>query len=190
MLYGTENHHLGITSAGGVLGLLTGYLAGRLPGTVVTVVDTNPGRAEIAKALGLRFALPGEAPAGQDLVFHASASSSGLATALACAGDGTTVVEMSWYGARAVEVPLGADFHCRRLKLISSQVGTIPAERQARWTFRRRLETALELLADPVLDRLISHRVAFHDLPERLPDILNKSSDVLAALVVYDEPPE
>ncbi|WP_428687156.1 zinc-dependent alcohol dehydrogenase [Roseibium sp.] len=175
---------------GGVLGLLTGYLAGRLPGTVVTVVDTNAGRTDIAGALGLRFAAPQEAPADQDLVFHTSATSAGLATALACAGDGTPVIEMSWYGANGVEAPLGADFHCRRLKLISSQVGTIPLERQARWTFRRRLEVALSLLADPVLDCLISHRVAFHDLPERLPDLLNKSSDVLAALVVYDGNPD
>ncbi len=175
---------------GGVLGLLTAYLAGRLPGAEVTVVDTNERRSEIAGALGIAFAHPEEAPRGQDLVFHTSATPSGLATALACAGDGTSVVEMSWYGANSVLAPLGADFHSRRLKLVSSQVGSIPAERQARWSFRRRLETALALLADPVLDRLISHRVGFRDLPLRLPDLLNKSSDVLAALVVYDGDPD
>jgi len=171
---------------GGVVGLLTAYVAGRLPGSRVTLVDTNPGRAAIAAELGLAFALPQDAPRDQDLVFHASASSNGLATALACAGDGTAVVELSWYGASHVEAPLGADFHCRRLKLVSSQVGTIPPERQARWTYRRRLETALGLLADPALDRLISHRIPFGTLPQRLPDLLNKATDVLAALVVYD----
>ncbi|TYC49287.1 zinc-binding alcohol dehydrogenase [Rhodobacterales bacterium] len=171
---------------GGVVGLLTAYVAGRLPGSKVTLVDVNPARAEIAEALGLAFALPQDAPRGQDLVFHASATAPGLATALACAGDGTAVVEMSWYGANAPEVPLGADFHCRRLRLVSSQVGTIPVDRQARWTYRRRMETALTLLADPVLDRLISHRIEFQDLPETLPAILEKSSDVLTALVVYD----
>ena len=93
---------------------------------------------------------------------------------------------MSWYGDREVAVPLGADFHCRRLKLISSQVGTIPAERQARWTYDRRMNTALALLDDPILDQLISHRVPFHDLPTKLPALLNKASDVLAPVVVYD----
>ncbi len=171
---------------GGVVGLLTAYVAGRLPGSKVTVVDTNPDRAEVAIGLGLEFALPEDAPANQDLVFHTSATSAGLATALACAGDGTSIVELSWYGAHAVTAPLGADFHCRRLKLVSSQVGTIPIDRQARWTYRRRLETALGLLADPALDRLITHKVAFAELPDRLPDLLNKASDVLAALVVYD----
>lgn len=171
---------------GGVVGLLTAYVAGRLPGSKVTLVDTDPRRSAVAEALGLEFALPDAAPRDQDLVFHTSASAPGLATALRCAGDGTAVVEMSWYGATAVEAPLGADFHCRRLRLISSQVGTIPAERQARWTYRRRLETALTLLRDPALDGLISHRLPFDDLPQRLPEVLNRQADVLAALVVYD----
>ncbi|MCK7615549.1 zinc-dependent alcohol dehydrogenase [Roseibium sediminicola] len=171
---------------GGVVGLLTAYVAGRLPGSKVTLVDRYPGRSAVAEALGLGFALPEDAPRDQDLVFHASATSAGLATALQCAGDGTSVVEMSWYGANEVQVPLGADFHCRRLKLVSSQVGTIPVERQARWSYRRRLETAMTLLCDPALDRLISHRLPFADLPQRLPEVLNKASDVLAAVVVYE----
>lgn len=171
---------------GGVVGLLTAYVAGRLPGSKVTLVDRNPGRSAPAEDFGLVFALPEDAPRDQDLVFHASATSAGLATAFQCAGDGTSVVEMSWYGANEVQVPLGADFHCRRLKLVSSQVGTIPVERQARWTYRRRLETALTLLRDPALDRLISHRLPFTDLPQRLPEVLNKASDVLAAVVVYE----
>lgn len=174
---------------GGVVGHLTAYLAARMPGSRVTVVDINPARAAVAEALGAEFALPDSAPRDQDLVFHTSASSEGLATALRCAGDGSAVVEMSWYGSRDVLAPLGADFHCRRLQLVSSQVGTIPAGRQARWTFRRRLETALSLLDDPALDALISHRIPFHELPERLPDLLNRSADVLAALVVYESIP-
>lgn len=174
---------------GGVVGLLTAYVAGQLPGSAVTVIDTNPERAKTAHALGLSFALPQNAPRNQDIVFHASATAAGLSTALECAGDGTSIIEMSWYGTENIAVPLGADFHCRRLKLVSSQVGTIAVERQARWTYRRRLETALTLLKDPVLDCLISHRLAFADLPDRLPDLLNKASDVLMTLVVYDEKP-
>ena len=174
---------------GGVVGLLTAYVAAQLPGSTVTVIDTNPRRAKTAHALGFYFALPQNAPGNQDLVFHASASAAGLSTALKCAGDGTSVVEMSWYGTENVAIPLGADFHCRRLKLVSSQVGTIPDERQARWTYRRRLATALPLLKDPVLDTLITHKLPFTDLPLRLPDLLNMASDVLMALVAYDDNP-
>ncbi len=172
---------------GGVVGLLTGYLAARLPGTRVTLIDVNPARAGLAEALGCVFSTPDAAPPGQDIVFHTSASAAGLQTSLASAGDGCSIIEMSWYGAKHVSAPLGADFHSRRLRLVSSQVGTIAADRQARWTYRRRLETALSLLGDPALDLLISHRIPFTQLPERLPEVLNKTSDVLAALVVYQD---
>lgn len=172
---------------GGVVGLLTAYLCQKLPGSTVTLIDINMARAGIAADFGLSFSLPEDAPSDQDLVFHTSASSAGLATALARAGDGASIIEMSWYGAEDVQVPLGADFHSRRLKLISSQVGTIPADRQARWNYRRRLETAMLLLQDPVLDKLITHRLPLETAPQRLPEILNKRSDVLAALIVYDQ---
>lgn len=171
---------------GGVVGLLTSYVCRRLPGSKVTLIDTNAQRARIAEAFGLLFASPDRAPADQDLVFHTSATSAGLSTALMCAGDRATVIEMSWYGDQAVKAPLGADFHSRRLRLVSSQVGTIPAERQARWTHRRRLETAMSLLDDPVLDQLISHLIPFDEAPDRLPELLNGAADALAALIVYD----
>lgn len=172
---------------GGVVGLLTAYACGQMPGSTVTLVDVNPERAGIASVLGLRFCLPQDAPRDQDLVFHTSASSAGLQTALKSAGSGAAVIEMSWYGDQSVEVPLGADFHSRRIKLISSQVGTIPAERQARWSFRRRMEVALSLLGDPRLDLLVSHRIPFVEAPERVPEVLNKNADVLAAMIVYDQ---
>ena len=116
----------------GVLGLLVARLCARMPGTDVTVVDINPERAAIAKSFGAAFATPDEAPDDCDIVFHTSASAAGLATALRLAGDEATVLELSWYGAEDVKVPLGDVFHSRRLKLISSQVGKVaPSHRAA-----------------------------------------------------------
>jgi hypothetical protein len=51
---------------------------------------------------------------------------------------------------------LGHAFHSRRLRLVSSQVGHVPALRLPRWTYARRMSKALELLCDPRLDVLIS----------------------------------
>ena len=170
---------------GGVVGLLTAYLAARIPGTEVTVVDIEEGRRSIAELIGCRFSQPEQAPADQDLVFHCSASEAGLSTALKTAGHGASIIEMSWYGDRKIGVPLGADFHSRRLVLKSSQVGTIPADRQARWSYRRRLSLALSLLDDPVLDKLISHRIPFAESPKHLPDILGGKVDALAPVLVY-----
>ncbi len=43
----------------GVVGSLVAYLCGRLPGAEVTLVDINPARAELARALGVSFARTG-----------------------------------------------------------------------------------------------------------------------------------
>ena len=152
----------------GVVGALVGWLCGRMPGAAVTLVDVVPSRADLAARLGLGFALPEAAPDNCDLVVHASASAAGLATALRLAGDEATVLELSWYGSGEIAVPLGGAFHSRRLKLVSSQVGQVAPSRRPRWTHRRRLAAALDLLADPALDCLLAPAVGFHDLPARL----------------------
>jgi hypothetical protein len=170
----------------GVVGALTAWLCGRLPGAEVTLVDIDPAREAVAHALSVGFSLPASAPADCDVVFHASASAAGLATALKCAGDEATVVEMSWYGAGEVPVALGAAFHSRRLRLVSSQVGSIAPAMRPRWPHRRRLEAALALLADPCLDVLIAPPVAFRDLPARLPELLAARSGVLCQRIDYE----
>ncbi|TWI87090.1 threonine dehydrogenase-like Zn-dependent dehydrogenase [Roseibium hamelinense] len=170
---------------GGLVGLLTAYLCGQMPGTEVTVVDVNPGRRTVAHKLGLRFAMPTEAPKEQDLVFHTSANAGGLETAFKIAGTEAKIIEMSWYGVEKVDVQLGQDFHSRRLILKSSQVGSIRSDRQARWSFSRRLAKAMELLDDARLDCLVTHHVDFIELPSRLPHILDANADVIAAVVDY-----
>ena len=169
----------------GVVGALVAYLCGRLPGAQVTLIDVEPSRAELARTLGVSFAAPGAAPGDCDLVVHASATAAGLATALGLAGEEATVLELSWYGADEVAVPLGAAFHSRRLKLVSSQVGRVAPSHRARWTFSRRLAAALDLLGDPRLDALIAPAIEFHDLPTRLPDMLSARSGVLCQIVTY-----
>ncbi|MDP3811276.1 MAG: zinc-binding alcohol dehydrogenase [Hydrogenophaga sp.] len=153
---------------GGTLGLLVAWLAARLPGCEVQVVDTEAGRADVAAALGAGFALPMDARADADLVVHTSGQAAGLATALRLAAFEATVLELSWYGNRSVSVPLGEAFHSQRLTLKSSQVGHVATAQRGRWSHRRRLELALSLLTDPVLDRLITHGAPFAQLPELL----------------------
>ena len=138
-----------------------------------------------AKAFGAGFAAPDQAPDDCDLVVHTSASAAGLATALRLAGDEATVLELSWYGADEVKVPLGDVFHSRRLSSISSQVGKVAPSHRPRWDYRRRLSAALDLLERPALDALIAPPVAFTDLPAKLPGILTPTSGVLCQLIRY-----
>lgn len=157
----------------GVLGLLVASLARRIPGVEVTLVDLDPGKAALAAHFGCRFALPDAAPQDCDVVVHASGSPEGLGTALASAGFEATVVEASWYGSRTVEVGLGGAFHSRRLKLVSSQVGSVAPARRSRRTHADRLGLALTLLADPALDALISGESDFRAMAEDYPAILD-----------------
>ena len=157
----------------GVVGALTGYLAVRLPGADVTLVDVNPDRESIAQALGCDFAQPKDAPEDCDVVVHLSASSQGLALSIDCAGREATIVEGSWHGAGTTSVPLGGAFHSRRLRLVSSQVGVLPPARLPRWDYARRMTKALQLLTDPALDVLITGETMFTDLPSQYGAILS-----------------
>lgn len=174
-----------VVVGGGIVGLLVARLAARIPGAEVTVVDPLLARRSLVEAFGARYAAPGNAPEGADLVVHSSASSAGLATALSCAGDEGTVIELSWYGDKRVEAPLGGLFHSGRLKLVSSQVGRVSESRRPRWTHARRVAKALDLLDDPVLDRLLTTEVAFADLPAALPKTFAPEAEELTLLVRY-----
>ena len=170
---------------GGTLGLLVAWLAGRLPGCDVQVIDTEASRADIASALGVGFAVPTKARGDADLVVHTSGQGAGLVTALQLAAFEATVLELSWYGNRAVSVPLGEAFHSQRLTLKSSQVGHVAIAQRGRWSHRRRLELALSLLTDPVLDRLITHSAPFHELPQVLARLATGASDTLCHRIDY-----
>jgi hypothetical protein len=169
----------------GVVGALVAWLCGRRANTQVTLVDLLPARGALAERLGVGFALPPDAPRDCDFVFHASASAAGLATALDSAGDEGSIIELSWYGAADVPVPLGGAFHSRRLRLISSQVGKVAPSRRAALTHAQRLAAAIDLLADPALDALLAPAIKFRDLPQQLPRLLAPEIDVLCPVIDY-----
>jgi threonine dehydrogenase-like Zn-dependent dehydrogenase len=169
----------------GVVGLLAGSLAARIPGAEVTIVDIDLARRPVAESFGAAFAKPLDAPGDADVVIHASATPSGLACALACAGQEATIVEMSWYGDRMVPAPLGVDFHAKRLRLVASQVGSVAPSRRPRWDHGRRMAKALALLADDRLDALVTEEVAFADLPDALPRLFAPGAPGLATAIRY-----
>ncbi len=173
---------------GGVVGLLLARLCARLPGAEVTLVDIAPGARRAgarARARASRRRMPRRAiaissstPAPPPPGWRPRCGS--RATRRAC-------VELSWYGSGEVAAPLGGAFHSRRLRLVSSQVGQVapvapPAldactaagggARAARRSRARRAARA---------------RVAFADLPARLPVIFGPDCDVVCPLIGYPE---
>ena len=170
----------------GSVGCLAAWLLARIPGCDVELVDLNPQRREIAARLGVRFAHPDSVQDGADVVLHASGTSEGLALAMRVAAFEATVVELSWYGDRAVTVPLGQAFHSQRLTLKSSQVGSVADSRRARWSHSRRLQLALSLLVAPELDALINSESRFEDLPWVMGELSRSAGDVIMHRVNYE----
>ncbi|MFF8195006.1 zinc-binding alcohol dehydrogenase [Streptomyces bobili] len=171
---------------GGMVGCSVAALLNRFPGVRVQLVDADPARAKTAEALGVGFASPQDALGGCDLVVHASATEQGLARSLELLRAEGTVLELSWYGDRMVSLPLGEAFHSRRLVIRSSQVGTV-SPRRANRTYADRLALALQLLADPALDALVTGESAFDELPEVMPRLTSGAIPALCHRVTYEK---
>jgi threonine dehydrogenase-like Zn-dependent dehydrogenase len=148
----------------GPVGILTAILLSR-SGANVFASDPKPWRREAARACGLEAVTPERlrdavrAAAGErgaDVVVEATGNPDVLGASLGLLSTEGVAIVASWYGAKPVTLPLGAEFHRRRLEIRSSQVSTIGG-RAARWDRRRRLETTRALLAELPLSRLSSH---------------------------------
>ena len=120
----------------------------------------------------MRFCAPEETPGGRDLVVHASGNPDGLRLALGLAGFEGRIVEASWFGDREATLPLGEDFHARRLFLVSSQVGAVAPAMRGRRSHVERLALALSLLEDARFDALLGPATPFEDLPAAFPALL------------------
>ncbi len=171
----------------GMVGCCVARLLARFPATEVTLVDVDPGRAEVAAALGVDFALPEDAPGDRDLVVHASATAAGLQRSLELLAPDRSVIDLSWYGDEEVRLSLGGAFHSRRLGIRASQVGTVSPARAGTRTHAERLALALELLRDPAFDALLSGSSHFRELPELMPRLAAGELPALCHMITYEE---
>ena len=169
----------------GTVGCLAAWLAARIVGAEVELVDVDERKAAAARSLGVPFRAPAAARREADLVVHTSGTAAGLATALDLAGFEATVLEGSWYGDEAPAVPLGAAFHSRRLTLKSSQVGSIATAQRARWSHARRMELVMRLLANAELDALVTGESPFDELPAVLARLTASPGYTLCHRIVY-----
>jgi threonine dehydrogenase-like Zn-dependent dehydrogenase len=169
----------------GTVGCLAAWLASRIAGCDVELVDINPRREAVASALGVRFAAPAAAAHEADLVIHASGAPAGLELALQIAADEATIVELSWFGDQSVPLSLGGAFHARRLTIASSQVGRVAPSQRPRWDASRRMRLALTLLDDPALDVLITGENEFETLPDVMATLARSPGDALCHRIRY-----
>jgi threonine dehydrogenase-like Zn-dependent dehydrogenase len=170
-----------------MVGCCVARLLHRFPGVQVTLVDVDPGRADVAAALEVDFALPDEAPGGCDLVVHTSATSAGLQRSLELLALEGTVIDLSWYGDAEVRLSLGGAFHSGRLRIRSSQVGTLSPARAGRRTAADRLALALDLLRDPAFDALLTGESHFDELPDVMARLAAGSLPALCHTITYGD---
>jgi NADPH:quinone reductase-like Zn-dependent oxidoreductase len=171
----------------GMVGCCVARLLHSYPAAHVTLVDVDPGRAHVAAALDVEFALPEKAPRELDLVVHTSATSEGLQRSLDLLAPEGSVIDLSWYGDTEVRLSLGGAFHARRLVIRSSQVGTISPARASRRTSADRLALALELLRDPAFDALVTGESRFDELPDVMARLAEGSLPALCHTITYGE---
>jgi threonine dehydrogenase-like Zn-dependent dehydrogenase len=175
---------IAVVGAGMVGSCVARVLAG-IPAVRVQLVDIDPALASVAATLGVEFVTPSEAVEGCDLVVHASATEAGLIRSLELLAPEGVVLDLSWYGSRRVSLPLGEWFHSRRLALRASQVGVVSPAQRGRRSHADRLAIALELLADPAFDALITGECQFDDLPAVMPRLASGELPALCLRVGY-----
>lgn len=145
----------------GVLGLLTALLLQR-GGRRLVCAEPVAWRRGLAASLGITAVSPEDLGPGRvPLVIDASGNPEAPARALGLLAHEGTLLIASWFGRKMVPLPLGGDFHRRRLTIRSTQVSTVPARMSATWTVPRRRAEAAELLPGLPLSELSTHVFAF-----------------------------
>jgi len=177
----------------GCVGALSGALVARAGARVVGSEPCAP-RRRAAAHLGVEAVAP-EALRGRldeltegrgvALLIEASGQPDVLAAGLSLLAHEGTALVCSWYGTKPVPLPLGAEFHRRRLVIRSTQVSTIPSHLAARWDRRRRRETARRLLSELPLDPLITHEFPFERAPDAYAAVAGGPADLIHAALRY-----
>ncbi|MFO7709618.1 MAG: zinc-binding alcohol dehydrogenase [Desulfobacterales bacterium] len=120
-----------------------------------------------------------------DAVFELSGHPAALDAAIAAAGFGARIVVGSWYGARPVAVNLGGRFHRSRIRLIGSQVSTLPPEFMARWSRQRRYTAAWDQIRRITPSRLITHEIPAEAAGEAYALLDRNPGQALQVLLTY-----
>jgi 2-desacetyl-2-hydroxyethyl bacteriochlorophyllide A dehydrogenase len=178
----------------GVVGALTTLML-RRTGARVVAVEPRSWRREIMSGLGADAVAPDDLAdaltthgrrAPVSLVIEASGNPDVLRSALPLLDHEGTVLVASWYGTKEVTLPLGQEFHRRRLTLRSTQVSTIPARLRDRWDADRRRDAVVHLLDDLPLALLATHGFPFGDAGSAYAALDSGREGLMHAALVYE----
>jgi len=175
----------------GSVGLLVAYVLWKTTGTAPRLADVDEERRAFAGTLpwGGGACAPLELEAGTaNVAFHTTGNPLGLQLSLNHLGFEGRVIELSWYGDKAVSLELGTHFHFGRKRIIASQVGTIAVNQRAVHDYKSRIREVLALLDEPALDRLLGDPVPFARMPEFMDSLYRGDSKTPLPLIRYGAP--
>ncbi|MBW2436927.1 MAG: hypothetical protein PVH74_00545 [Desulfobacterales bacterium] len=186
----------------GVVGLLTTALLAQFPLNRLVTFDCYAARRRESLEAGAHSAwdpddpivIDNSAEAGPlssaagpaDLVYELSGNPQALNQAIQLAGFGARIVLGSWYGNRVAQLDLGGRFHRNRIRLISSQVSTLPPKFSARWTKKRRISTAWKMIQKLKPTPLITHQFPISRAKEAYELLDNNPDEALQVIFTYD----
>jgi 2-desacetyl-2-hydroxyethyl bacteriochlorophyllide A dehydrogenase len=175
----------------GPVGILIGLMLDRA-GAHVVGSDPLDWRRTAAQSVGVEAVRPEEIPAALaksrgrvPLIVEASGSPEALHGALELLDHEGEALVVSWYGTKEVSLPLGADFHRRRLGIRSTQVSTIPARLAPKWDVARRRAVTSDLLARLPLAGLATHGFPFVDAPRAFAAVDHSEPGLVHAALCY-----
>ena len=184
----------------GVVGLLLVQLCRRSGATRVIGVDLLESRLAHARRLGADVALNPSTGSdialqvrqatenrGADVVIDCTGNAAALNEAIRTVGFQGTVVAVSFLPGEARGLHLGEEFHHNRIRLISSQGVGVNPELHPRWTSKRRLHAALEILPQLGLDGLITHRFPFDQAARAYEMVDQHPEETLQVILTYPE---
>ena len=175
----------------GSVGLLVAYVLWKTTGTAPRLVDVDEERRTFAATLpwGASVSAPDELEdEAAKVAFHTTGNPLGLQLALNHIGFEGRVIELSWYGDKAVSLELGTHFHFGRKRIIASQVGTIAVSHRSVHDYSLRIREVLALLDEPELDRLFGEPVPFARMPEFMDSLYRGDSKTPLPLIQYGAP--
>jgi threonine dehydrogenase-like Zn-dependent dehydrogenase len=170
----------------GVIGALVASLVIKYPGVKLTILELDDLRAAKARDYGFSVVRSAdEIDSEFDIAFNASASESGLQVAIDKTVTDGRIVELSWYGSKKVSLDLGNAFHHGRKRIISSQVGRIPANKQSNWSFEKRKMLVFNLLKQPEMIELLKNEILFSETPDFYKKLRNKEINEFSTVINY-----
>jgi threonine dehydrogenase-like Zn-dependent dehydrogenase len=181
-----------VVYGGGTVGGLCAQLAKATAGAVI-VVDALEAHRDRARTWGADAAVePIAAPGavreltdgrGADVAIEASGDPAFLQAAIEVTGQEGTVVAVTFFGSGEVPLRLSPEFHYRRQRMVSTQVGSVGAELQPRWSLARRMQVGFELLRSERVHVDAARSLPFDRAPEA-PRLVDGGRDLVVEVLL------